>query len=312
MAAREAASKPSGTLFKVERLAVYDGPGIRTVLFFKGCPLRCLWCSSPESQKARPEVIHAAGRCTGCGDCARACPEDAVVQDRDGRVLTDLERCTHCGLCVEACGYGARRWIGRRVDLKDAIREVERDECFYHRSGGGVTLSGGEPAFQPAFARSVLRAARLRGLSTAMETCGHFEWEEGRDLGDHLDLVYVDVKHMNPVRHRQLTGVGNETILENLHRMHERWTGTSLVVRVPVIPGINDDIVNLEATADRVRALHRTLRVELLPYHRYGRSTYDRLGRAYSLEDLRPPSKERLQAAACVFDSHGVPVQIGG
>lgn len=302
----------TGTVFRIERLAVHDGPGIRTVLFFKGCPLRCVWCSSPESQQAAPEVAYWRERCTGCGDCVRACPEGAALLTQAGRVITDPDRCTGRGACVAACGYGARRWIGHRLGLEEAIRKIERDECFYHRSDGGVTLSGGEPTLQPAFARGVLRAARMRGVSTALETCGHFAWETCRDLGAGLDRVYVDIKHMDPGRHRALTGVDNRTILDNLHRMHEDWTGSELVIRVPLVPGINDDAANLEATAGLARALRRLLRVELLPYHRYGRATYDRLGRAYAVKDLRPPSEERLAAAASVFASRGVPVRIGG
>lgn len=306
------ALEPSGTLFRIERLAVHDGPGIRTVLFFKGCPLRCAWCSTPESQSSMPETLYTVEQCTGCGECIDACPQGALSFAPDGRIHTDPTLCTGAGLCAKACRYGARKRVGGTLRLSKVLEEIEKDEIFYHRSGGGITLSGGEPLLQPAFARPLLEAARARGIPTALETCGHFSWEACEALGPFLDLVYVDLKHTDPSRHEALTGVGNEIILANLQRMDTLWTGTGLVVRVPLIPGINDDRENLEETAAVVQGLDRATRVELLPYHRYGVATYARLGRAYPLEDIRPPSKNDVQAAAAIFTSHGLAVQIGG
>ena len=202
--------------------------------------------------------------------------------------------------------------MGETLPLGRVLEEIQKDEIFYHRSGGGITLSGGEPLLQPAFAGAVLAEARARGVPTALETCGHFSWEACEALGSFLNLVYVDLKHTDPVRHEELTGKGNEILLANLQRMDALWTGTALVVRVPLIPGINDDRENLEESAAVVQGLDRVARVELLPYHRYGLATYARLGRAYPLEDIRPPSNERLQAAATVFASQGIPVRIGG
>lgn len=311
-ALEDEAMEPSGTLFRIERLAVHDGPGIRTVLFFKGCPLRCAWCSTPESQRAMPETLYTAEQCTGCGDCITACPQRALSFSPHGRIHTDRSLCTGAGLCVEACRYGARKRVGGTLTLDQILEAIEKDEIFYHRSGGGITLSGGEPLLQPAFAGAVLAAARMRGISTAVETCGHFSWKACESLGQSLDLVYVDIKHTDPARHKELTGKGNEVLLANLQRMDALWTGTDLVVRVPLIPGINDDRENLQETAAVVQGLDRVTRVELLPYHRYGAATYARLGRAYPLEGIRPPSKSDVQAAAAIFTSQGIPVQIGG
>ncbi|MGD8389486.1 MAG: glycyl-radical enzyme activating protein [Desulfobacteraceae bacterium] len=302
----------SANLFRIERLAVHDGPGIRTVLFFKGCPLRCKWCSTPESQTALPETLYKVEQCTACGSCVNACPKGALSLSPVGSVHTDRSLCTGLGFCVEACPYEARKWVGDAITLDQVMAEIEKDEIFYHRSGGGITLSGGEPLLQPAFAEAVLAAARMRGISTAMETCGHFSWDNCKGVGRHLDLVYVDIKHADPARHEALTGVRNESILENIQRMAGLWTETDLVVRIPVVPGLNDDPKNLQETATVVQALDRVSRVELLPYHRYGVATYERLGREYSLKNLRPPSSELLQAVALVFSSRGLSVRIGG
>ena len=259
-----------------------------------------------------PETLYAADRCAACGDCVTSCPQGALSLSSDGRIQTDRVLCNGSGACLDACRYGARKRVGGTLALNRVLEEIEKDEIFYHRSGGGITLSGGEPLLQPAFAGAVLKAVRSRGIPTALETCGHFAWEACETLGQHLDLVYVDLKHADPDRHEALTGKGNEIILANMQRMDELWTETDLVVRVPLIPGITDDSRNLEETAAFVQALDRVLRVEILPYHRYGVATYARLGRAYSLGHIRPPPKSDVQAAASVFASHNLPVQIGG
>jgi pyruvate formate lyase activating enzyme len=301
-----------GTVVRVERLAVHDGPGIRTVVFLKGCPLHCDWCSSPETQLQEPELFFDSRRCVRCGACVSACPVGAVSRTNGGGIEIDRQVCEGCGHCVAVCMSGARRIVGRTFTVDDMLHEIEKDEVFYYRSGGGVTVSGGEPMAQPEFTGAILQACAQRGIHTALETSAYGSWDQLARLVDSLDLIYVDIKHMDDAIHRRVTGVGNCLVLENLRKLMQNCNRPAVIVRVPVIPGINDAEQNLQRTADFVRELGSIERLELLPFHRYGLHSYKATGRICGLAAVPAPSDDRMQQLATLAGSSGIQVQIGG
>ena len=301
-----------GCIYKTERLAVYDGPGIRTVVFLKGCPMSCIWCASPESKSGKPEIGLKSELCTGCMACADICPEQAVRVDRDGNIEFRRDQCRACGGCEEVCPSGARTLIGEMVDATDVVARLEKDEVFYHRSGGGITLSGGDPVFQPSFSAAVLQKSLERGFHTAMETCAFCRWEVLETMLDHLDLVYMDIKHMDDRRHLELTGCPNTMILENIRNTTRQYADLELVLRVPVIPGLNDEKDNMDGIMEFALALDHIKQIELLPYHRYGVASYPLVGKSYGLPDIEPPSPGRMQALRERMEKSGIPVRIGG
>src|SRR5450830_631914 len=297
----------SGMVFNVMHYALHDGPGIRTVVFFKGCPLACRWCHNPESQGSHPELMITAERCTGCGDCLTACPTGAAVLVDGVPGATDA--CTACGRCVDACLAGARTITGRTMTGAEVMSELVRDRVFFEESGGGVTFSGGEPFMQSAFLRSLLEACQREGISTAVETCGMSDQGELLGMGDKVDLFLYDVKLMDTARHGEATGVGNEAILANLAAL--ATVHTQVIIRFPVIPGVNDDSENVGLM---VAMMHRLgLRdIDLLPYHRIGTDKYRRLGRPYELAELQPPSAEAMENIRRAFADAGIEASMGG
>lgn len=301
-----------GSVYKFERLAAFDGPGIRTVVFLKGCPLRCLWCSSPESWERTPELAWLNEKCIGCGICVDICPEAALRKENNSDIHINTETCKRCGACVAACPSSALKLIGSQMTVAEVMREVEKDEVFYHHSGGGVTLSGGEPLLQPEFCIEVLKASLFKGMSTAMETSGYAPWETLSPLLEYLDLIYIDIKHMEEKEHLRLTGRSNKLILENIKRVDALECGPTLIVRVPVIPGLNDTEPVIRKMVEFVQGLSRDTKIELLPYHRYGVSFYSALGKEYPLKDVETPSAEQMEAFREIVASSGVSVQIGG
>lgn len=297
-------------IFDIQRFAVHDGPGIRTLVFFKGCPLRCLWCSNPESQVCAPELGYASGRCLACLACVEACARAAVAAGPDGRPVTDRERCADCGDCAAVCFADARVLTGRWMTVAAVVTEVRKDEVFYRRSGGGVTLGGGEVLVWSRFAADLLAACRADGLDTAVETGGCGAWADLERLAPFVDCWYYDVKHVDPGEHARLTGADNGAILENLELLAA--TGARIVVRVPVVPGLTDGDDTVRGIARLVAGKRLAERVELLPYHRLGVEKYARLGRSYELAGLEPPGGERLRALAALVEAEGVPCRIGG
>ena len=302
-----------GTVLKIERFAIHDGPGIRTVIFMKGCPLRCGWCSTPESQELSPEMEYFADRCLRCARCVEVCPVGAISILGNGEIFTDRELCIKCDYqCAEVCPSGARKIAGEEMTVEEVVEEVEKDTLFYANSSGGVTLSGGEPAMQPEFSLGILKACKERGIHTAIETCAYVKWSILDELLKYLDLVYIDIKHMSPEEHEKLTGKGNELILENTRRVATKYPDKPLIIRIPVIPGYNDSDENITDIVQFVRQLNGDHKIELLPYHKLGVSQYRVLSRDYPLPDLEPPPEERMRALEKLVESYGIPAQIGG
>jgi pyruvate formate lyase activating enzyme len=299
-----------GNVFSIERYAVHDGAGIRTMVYLKGCPLRCLWCANPEGQDARSQLFFFAERCIGCGRCLAACPSGAARRDGEGRIAHAPALCQGCGGCVETCHADARRLFGRAMTVAEVMAEVRKDRAFYRQSGGGVTVSGGEPTAQAAFTQQLLRECRRQGLHTAVETCGYCDWPELAAIAEHLDLALYDLKHMNSDAHQRLTGVRNDLILENLRRLAGRGT-LEIRVRVPVIPGYNDGEPDVADLAAFVAGLPGVAGVEMLAYHPYGTGKYARCGRVSALGALEPPTQGRLEELAAVIRARGVACTVG-
>jgi pyruvate formate lyase activating enzyme len=295
-------------VFDIRRFSVHDGPGIRTTVFLKGCPLRCRWCHNPEGLSAAPEVTWREERCARCGSCIAACPEDALSWDGDTPVL-DVSRCTLCGVCEDECYAEARQMLGRTMDAAAVLAEVERDRVFYEESGGGVTFSGGEPLAQPEFLGALLRSARASGIHTALDTSGYAPWNVVDAIRNDVDLFLYDLKHVDDERHRQFTGVSNARILDNLTRLAEH--GHRIVLRLPLVPGVNDD----DPTIRAIGALAARLGIERvvpLPFHRLGSDKYGRLGRAYDLHDTVTPPTDRVAAVLDVLRESGVAAEQAG
>jgi pyruvate formate lyase activating enzyme len=292
-----------GIVFDIKRFSIHDGPGIRSTIFLKGCPLSCWWCHNPEGQAQQPELILRPERCISCDACLDACDRGAIVLEHDV-IVTDRELCTACGACVDVCYAEARELVGRRMAVDQVMDEIERDIAFYDHSSGGVTFSGGEPLAQPAFLRALLRASKARGLHTALDTCGFAPWEILDDVRGDVDLFLYDLKIMDGSRHRTFTGYSNECILENLQALSRR--GHYIVLRVPIIPGINDDEENLRQIGAFAADLPSLERVDLLPYHRIGRDKYRRLGKACPMPETDPPPESQMATIAEKLRSMGL------
>ncbi|MEL7639248.1 MAG: glycyl-radical enzyme activating protein [Solidesulfovibrio sp.] len=301
-----------GVVSDFQRFSIHDGPGIRTIVFLKGCPLRCQWCQNPESMQARPEILYIRNNCIGCNQCLEACPTHCIEAVSGRGIVIDKAACLLplCGACQAVCYANAINICGRYLGVDEVLEEVELDREFYERSGGGVTFSGGEPFAQPRFLLALAAGAKARGLHTAIETCGQADWEVMEPVLAHLDTVLYDLKHMDPEIHRRLTGVDNRRILDNLRRIDR--LGLPIRVRLPLVPGRNDSPENLRATAAFVAELTHVEALDVLPYHRMGEPKWGQLDKDYPLHGLAPYTKDAVFALAAIMEAYPIRVTVGG
>ncbi|OGO27003.1 MAG: hypothetical protein A2136_09200 [Chloroflexi bacterium RBG_16_54_11] len=291
-------------IFDIKRYAIHDGPGIRTAVFLKGCPLKCWWCHNPEGQGSQPQLLFRANRCKAFKACIDACPRGAIRWENGS--LTDWETCDQCGKCAAACYPGARELVGRCLSVAELMREIERDVPFYDQSGGGVTFSGGEPMFQCEFLRESLYACKERGIHTIVDTSGHAAWGGFESILPLVDLFLYDLKLMDDTKHLKYTSVSNRLILDNLRKLSS--TGAHIIVRIPLIPGVNDDRENIEHSANFLSKLPSLDGVELMPYHEIGVAKYASIGKKYRLESNRMPTREEIEAAEAIIAGFHLPV----
>jgi len=284
-----------GVVFNIQRYSIHDGPGIRTVVFLKGCFLKCLWCSNPESQDIKKEIAIYPKKCTKCLNCIKACPVNALkLKENSSEIEIDRSKCIRCGKCTQVCSSTALRLIGRDMYVEEILDEVMKDEVFYRRSGGGVTFSGGEPLMQVDFLKNLLIASKKEGLHTAIETSGFSSWQKIKKVINYLDLILFDIKHMDSEKHKQMTGVKNKLILNNARRI-AKIDKSKLIIRIPFIPKYNNsenEIKEIFRFAKEIKVNN----INILPYHNFGESKYINLGREYKIKNISLLEKNDLES----------------
>ena len=296
----------TGVVFDIKKYSINDAPGIRTTIFLKGCPLHCQWCHNPESQSPRLDMIFRPGRCDLCGACLDACQHEAITWSLNGP-LTDREVCVRCGDCSGVCYSEARQVVGRQMSLPEVMAEIVQDLTFYEESGGGVTLSGGEPLFQKEFSLAILKACRGQDIHTVLDTCGFASWQAFEQVAPFVDLFLYDLKTIDPVKHQKFTGQSNQRILANLENLSR--LGATLLVRIPVIPGVNTDEFEMKQIGAYLSALPHPPPVELLAYHNIAEAKYAGLDMAYTLPEIKSPGEDLMGAFAGQLRGYGLKVK---
>lgn len=279
----------SGIVFNIQKFSINDGRGMRTTVFLKGCPLNCVWCHNPESREKSAEISFIAEKCIGCGYCFRVCPRGCHVM-KDGKHEFNRDLCARCGLCAKECYAQALEAVGKSMTVAEVMEEVEKDRPFYETSGGGMTLSGGEPMMQCEFSKALLRAAKAREINTALETCGYAPFDRYAGILDDVDLFLYDCKETDPALHKKFMGVDNTLILRNMFAIDER--GKQVILRCPIIPGLNDRDDHFAGIAATANKLKHIVEIHVLPYHPLGESKSGRIGKKYALAGKPFPEKE--------------------
>lgn len=297
-----------GFVFNIQRFSIHDGPRIRTTVFLKGCNLRCLWCHNPESIHPKPEIQLFLQKCIGCGKCFEVCPVHAHQVKDDKRVFL-RELCIGCGKCAESCYAEALVMTGREMSVEEVLEEIDKDKLFYSNSGGGVTFSGGEAMLQKDFLKAMLIECKKRGFHTVLETAGNVPWQVFEEMLPYVDLFLYDIKVMNEQKHIEATGVSNRRIHDNLRKLAAG--SANIWVRVPVLPGFNDNIGEMESIVDLVKDLKGITQVELLPFHNLGEGKYISLGMEYCVTGFETPSENQMDELLGVLLTKGLPAKKG-
>jgi len=299
----------TGEIFDIKKFAIHDGPGIRTTVFFKGCPLSCWWCHNPESLSTAPHRLYRRERCIGCQECLAVC-SNGTIREFEGQLLWTAADCRYCRACAIACPAEAVEFIGRTMTVDEIVTEITKDTLFYDQSRGGVTISGGEPLMQPSFLMQLLDACGELGLHRTVDTSGQAETQTLLETASRTDLFLYDLKHMDPEKHYRYTGVSNDTILANLKQLSHQ--GARIIIRLPLIPGINADEENVERTGALAASLSGVIGINILPYHCAAEAKYRNLGLKNKASDFQRPSEDVIASVAQQLESYNLKVQIGG
>lgn len=296
-----------GVIFNIQKFSLHDGPGIRTIVFFKGCNMSCLWCSNPESQEVAPQIMFNKNLCTKCGRCQSVCETSAIDMNSVYRI--DKSKCIKCKRCVESCLNGALVLEGKKYSVEEIIKELKKDSVQYRRSNGGITLSGGEVLLQPDFAVALLKECKSYGWHTAIETAMYVNSEAVKKVMPYIDLAMIDIKSMDDEVHKKFTGVSNNIILKNI-KLSDQLT-KEIIIRIPVIEGFNADLQSIGEIAQFSKSLTNLKRIDLLPYHNYGENKYEAIGRDYLLGELKSPSEDKMERLKALVEIMGIPCTIG-
>ena len=299
----------TGEIFDIKKYAIHDGPGIRTTVFFKGGPLSCWWCHNPESLSAAPQRIYRRERCIGCQECLAACSNGAI-RAYEGQLQWTADDCKYCRNCAEACPAESVAFIGQTMTVGEVVAEITKDTLFYDQSNGGVTVSGGEPLMQPSFLMALLDACGEKGIHRTVDTSGYADTQTLLETASRTDLFLFDLKHMDPEKHLKYTGVSNDAILNNLKQLSHR--GARIIIRLPVVPGINADEENIDRTGALAASLPGVIGINILPYHCAADAKYRNLGLEKKAFEVQRPCEDVSASVARHLESYHLAVKIGG